>query len=631
MHPGQQPFHAEQQAEAEQDRETQPPSHAPPAQLEQPEQTSAATAALEREEKGVRDSTERSAAAQRADLEERAQQSLELCALDAQTQWLKDVASQAAARAQAEADDVGPQQHVPQPPPDSPEVPQAEASGAGSEAAAAEQGLWQIVRAEAHVREARAAEQQEAWGWVQTKAWAARRAAQRSDRLRAEEEELRGRVGQDEARARDGLRLLLVARPGPSAPTPGRSRAAQAEQILQRCRALERSLQEIALAGPDGADAALPTPVSERDGAAPEGDGAVAAVAPSGLSPVDHIESRADAGQAVSQRDSLASARAFLGQRAALDAGAGPGPRGGSSYQRRRIESARARSAEGARDAARTLAQEEERERAAVSQQQASAHAALELEEAEGYNRGMLLGAEGVVWKMMMDGHTYFVLMKEHGLVQSTRRQAVAYAEDDLRRALHREEAAGWLALVARAEEERRADTLRTECKEFLIIAFVSTQFLEFAGRRQVLQSHAQSWDSMAALMQQHLKIARIVQSMQRSASEQRAACDSEAQVCHPPLCAYVRACVRARVCVRVCVRVPAKPRIDHMGFIGCWLIVSLTNCVCVCVCVCVCACAWSRARARVRAQARAWGARACACACACACVCVWTSPSCEK
>ena len=32
----------------------------------------------------------------------------------------------------------------------------------------------------------------------------------------------------------------------------------------------------------------------------------------------------------------------------------------------------------------------------------------------------------------------------------------------------------------------------------------------------------------------------------------------------------------------------PAVSRIDHRGFIGCWLIVSLTKCVCVCVCVCV-------------------------------------------
>ena len=33
----------------------------------------------------------------------------------------------------------------------------------------------------------------------------------------------------------------------------------------------------------------------------------------------------------------------------------------------------------------------------------------------------------------------------------------------------------------------------------------------------------------------------------------------------------------------------PAVPRISHGGFIGCWLIVSLTKCVCVCVYVCVC------------------------------------------
>ena len=48
----------------------------------------------------------------------------------------------------------------------------------------------------------------------------------------------------------------------------------------------------------------------------------------------------------------------------------------------------------------------------------------------------------------------------------------------------------------------------------------------------------------------------------------------------------------------------PAVSRIDHRGFIGCWLIVSLTKCVCVCVCVCVSVCV-------------------CVCVCVCLCVCV--------
>ena len=111
-------------------------------------------------------------------------------------------------------------------------------------------------------------------------------------------------------------------------------------------------------------------------------------------------------------------------------------------------------------------------------------------------HRWLLKTAERVVWKMLMDGHATVTLhMAQEGAQQRRLRSlALADAEAELRGQLVEEQHKLMAQVFGRHEEVRRAEALRAEGAQFLMLGLADAQAREVATRRAVWLEYADSW-----------------------------------------------------------------------------------------------------------------------------------------